>query len=136
MSLSTTPLDLTFHRLREVRQVLLDLHKALLESERVGYEREFGKIQNRGEFFQLVVSHDWFNWLRAISQLIVKIDETVSSKEPMTLCQAESLLQQTYRLMQPNDEGSIMEQKYHAAIQREMMIAQMHQKLSNLLQNL
>lgn len=135
MSLSTTPLDLTFHRLREVRQVLLDLHKALLESERIGYEREFGAIRNRGEFFQLVVSHDWFNWLRVISQLIVKIDETVSSKEPMTLSQAELLLEQTQQLMQPDGSGSEMEQKYHAAIQRETMIAQMHHQLLQLLEN-
>ncbi len=133
MSLSSAPLDLTFRRLRESRQALLELHKALLESERQGYERQFGTIQSKGEYFQLVVSHDWFNWLRVISQLIVKIDEAVSSKEPMTLSQADDLLQHTRRLMKPNVNGNEMEQKYYAAIQREVDIAILHHKLSKLL---
>jgi hypothetical protein len=131
---SSAPLDITFHRLREVRQALLELHKALLESERDGYERQFGTIRSKGEYFQLVVSHDWFNWLRVISQLIVKIDETVSSKEPMTLSQADALLQDTRHLMSPNLNGTEMEQKYYAAIQREADIAIMHHKLSKLLE--
>ena len=54
---------------------LLRLHKALLDSERVSYERVHGRIETNGAFFQLVLGDAWFAWLRPLSQLMVKIDE-------------------------------------------------------------
>ena len=55
--------ELTRQRLTDLRQGLLRLHKNLLESERVAYERVVGRIDSRGELFQLVVSDPWFAWL-------------------------------------------------------------------------
>ncbi|HQV47302.1 MAG TPA: hypothetical protein PL109_12760, partial [Nitrospira sp.] len=60
---------------------LLRLHKALLDSERVSYERVHGRIETNGAFFQLVLGDAWFAWLRPLSQLMVKIDELSEEKE-------------------------------------------------------
>jgi hypothetical protein len=133
MSLTHPPLDDTFQRLREVRLLLLNLHKALLDSERVSYEQIFGPIQSRGEFFQLVIGHDWFNWLRPISQFIVQIDEAIAGKEPLTLSKADELLEDARQLMQPSEVGSPLEQHYYQAIQRDPDIASMHGQLTQLL---
>ena len=44
----------------QLRLALLRLHKALLDDERVSYERVYGRISTNGEFLQLVLGHAWF----------------------------------------------------------------------------
>lgn len=125
--------DPAFQRLRELRGMLLRLHKALLESERVVYEQFHGRIQSSNEFFQLVIGHEWFSWLRPISQFIVQIDELLSSKEPVSSEQANQLLEQAKTLLQPAKEGTTLEKRYYRAIQRDPDIALMHAEVSQLL---
>ena len=131
---SSDSLEVTLQRLRDVRNILLRLHKALLESERVVYEQFHGRIQSKGEYFQLVLTHDWFSWLRSISQFIVEIDELLSSKEPIELDQASGLLEQAQNLMQPAEDGDTFGKRYYAAIQRDPDIALMNAQVSRLLE--
>lgn len=132
MSSSQPPLD-SFQRLRELRHLLLRLHRALLNSERVVYEQFYGRISSSGEFFRLVLEHDWFSWLRPISQFIVQIDEVLSSKEPVPLQMAVSLLEQAQTLLQPVENGTTLEKRYYRAIQRDPEIALMHSEVTRLL---
>src|SRR5437762_188097 len=69
--------DTTLARLQleAVRRPLLRLHKALLDAERMAYEKEHGRIQGGGALLQLVIADPWFAWLRPMSGLIVMIDE-------------------------------------------------------------
>ena len=133
MSSSNPSLDLPFQRLRGVRTALLRLHKALLDSEKVVYEQVHGRIQSKGEFFQLVIQDEWFSWLRPFSQFIVQIDEALSTKEPITLDRANELLDEARSLVSPAEEGTHREQRYYQAIQRDPDIAFMHAELSSLL---
>ena len=133
MSSSDSSLEATLQRLRELRSVLLRLHKALLESERVVYEQFHGRIQSKGEFFRLVIDHEWFSWLRPISQFIVQIDELLSSKEPVPLDKASALLDQARELIQPAQEGTSLQKRYYRALQRDPDIALMHAEVSKLL---
>ncbi len=133
MSSSDSSLDIPFQRLREVRTALLRLHKALLESERIVYEQSHGRIRSKGEFFQLVIGDEWFSWLRPFSQLIVKIDEALDAKEePMTLNQANQLLEEAKMLLQASETGTMSEKRYYQAIQRDPDIAFMHAETSQL----
>ena len=66
-------------RLRQVRDHLLDLHKALLDAERTRFEREHGRVASSGQWLQLVLGHEQFAWLRPFSGLIVRIDEWLAS---------------------------------------------------------
>ena len=133
MSSANPPLDFPFQRLREVRAALLRLHKALLNSERDSYERLHGRIQSKGEFFQLVIQDEWFSWLRPFSQFIVQIDEALSAKEPITLDRANELLTEVRTLISPAEEGTMQQQRYFQAIQRDPDIALMHADVSRLL---
>lgn len=133
MSASNSSLDLTLKRLRAVRSVLLRLHKALLDSERTLYEQVYGPISTKGEFFRLVIDHEWFSWLRHISQFIVQIDQSLSSKEPITEGQANQLLETARQLLKPSSQGTPLEQRYYHAIQRDPDIALMHAEISDLL---
>ncbi|XWK86197.1 MAG: hypothetical protein U7127_18480 [Phormidium sp.] len=131
---STDPLlNSTLQHLRELRQTLLRLHKALLDSERVEYEQFHGRIKSSNEFFQLVIGDEWFSWLRPISQFIIQIDEFLGSKEPVTLNEANQLLEQARVLIQPCAEGTLLEKQYFRAIQRDPDIAFMNAEVTKML---
>jgi hypothetical protein len=67
-TLDTTSLD-------RLRSALLGLHKALLDAQRIRYEREHGRIESRGELLELVLEDASFEWLRVLSALIARLDE-------------------------------------------------------------
>ncbi|AMW27370.1 MAG: hypothetical protein P5702_17195 [Limnospira sp. PMC 1291.21] len=133
MSSTQSPLNLPFKRLRQLRTGLLNLHKNLLESERITYEKCYGRIPSKGEFFRLVIGDDWFSWLRPFSQFIVKIDETLEEKEPVTLDQVNELLEEAKFLLRVDEQGTEREKRYYQAIQRDPNIALIHAEVSNIL---
>jgi hypothetical protein len=59
--------------LKDLRHGLLRLHKALLDSEQVTYERINGRVASSGQLLQLVMTDPWFAWLRPLSHLVVRI---------------------------------------------------------------
>jgi hypothetical protein len=133
MSSTDSLLELTILRLRAVRFAILRLHKTLLNSERVVYEQFYGRVSSKGEFFRLVIEHEWFSWLRPISQFIIQIDDVLNAKEPLTLEQVNALLDQARVLLNPAKEGNTIEKRYYQAIQRDPDIALMHAEVAKLL---
>lgn len=134
-TMSTPPSD-NFQRLQQVRHKILSLHKALLDSQRALYEQTHGPIKNSGEYFQLVVNHDSFSWLRPISQFIVQIDEFLNPKEPHSDPQdGAAILLEKARLMLKPAEVSVtpLGENYFQAIQRDPNIALMHADVARLL---
>jgi hypothetical protein len=65
---------------QELRHSVLDLHKVLLDAQRIRYEREHGRIATSGEFLGLVLEHPAFAWLRTLSALIARIDEWIEEQ--------------------------------------------------------
>jgi len=106
-------------RLEQLRGPLLTLHKALVESERVEYEKTIGKIQSPNHFLQLLTTDPWFAWLSPLSQLIVSIDEVLDAKETVTAATIDALLKQTVQLLKPSETGSGFARHYHEAVQRD-----------------
>ena len=62
-------------RLSALREALLHLHKALLESERISYEAAFGHISSPYQFLHLATKSPWFAWLAPVTRLIATTDE-------------------------------------------------------------
>ena len=58
----------------QLRRAVLELHKALMDAQRIRYERLHGRIATNGEFLGLVLEHPQFAWLRALSALIARLD--------------------------------------------------------------
>lgn len=133
MSANNPSLESSVQRLRTVRSRLLQLHQALLEFERGLYEKSYGPIRSRGEYFQLVISHDWFSWLRPISQYIVQVDESLEAKEPITHDQVSRLLTEACQMLRPVEEGTTLQRRYFDAIQCDPDIAFMHAELAQIL---
>jgi hypothetical protein len=61
--------------LDKLREALLHLHKALLDAQRIRYERDHGRVESPGELLELVLEDPSFEWLRVLSALIARLDE-------------------------------------------------------------
>ncbi|MDR3457216.1 MAG: hypothetical protein P4N60_07200 [Verrucomicrobiae bacterium] len=105
--------------LAQLREALLQLHKALVESERHSYEQNLGNITSPGHFLQLLTTDPWFAWLHPVSELIVAIDEALDAKQPLTRPDAEVLLKQVRTLLVATETGEGFSRHYYDALQRD-----------------
>lgn len=113
-------------RLAAAHDRLLRIHKELIDHERRRYERTHGRVNSPGELFQLLISDPFFDWLRSLSQLIVAIDEYVSSKDPVEPAAGEALLAQAHELLTPSDTGTPFQREYQRALQESPDVAMIH----------
>ena len=117
-------------RLQELHSALLKLHKALLDSEKIVYEKNVGPIKSPNHFFQLLTNDPYFAWLRPISQLIVAIDETLDEKEPLTNDSVDSLMRQSVFLLVPAQSTGEFAERYVAALQRDPRVILAHAQVA------
>ena len=106
-------------RLQQLRNALLDLHKTLVDAERVSYEKTIGPIKSPNHFLQLLTGDPWFAWLQPLSQLIVAMDEALEEKEPLTDAGVEALVNQTRLLLVATETGEGFSRHYDDALQRD-----------------
>ena len=91
----------TPNQLRTVRDHLLTLHKALLDSERAKYEKAYGPVRSPGEMLQLVLGNEHFAWLRPYSGLIVRIDEWLAADDDALAAEADAFWDEATALTTP-----------------------------------
>lgn len=118
--------------LPQLREALIDLHKSLIDSERVSYEQNIGTIPSPNHFLQLLTRDPWFAWLQPVSQLIVAIDEALDEKEPLTPATAAALVDKTRRLLVATEEGEGFSKHYFDALQRDPNVVLAHAAVANL----
>jgi hypothetical protein len=116
----------TLHKLTNMRQPLLRLHKTLLELEREAYERAHGRIDNSYKVLQLVMHDPWFAWLHSLSELMVQIDEMLDAKEPVNESEAIAVIEQTRVLLTPSEFGSGFQKKYFSSLQQSPDVVLAH----------
>lgn len=118
-------------RLAELRPALLDLHKTLLDWQRSEYEREHGR-QSGSEMLQLLLSHPQFEWLRAISALVVRIDEELEA-DASPPGELEALVDTIRATIAVRDVLSPFGQRYEAALQDSPDAIFAHKRVTTLL---
>jgi hypothetical protein len=116
-----------------VFHALLRLHKALLDNERVSYERVNGRIPSNGAFLQLVLNDSWFAWLRPLSQLMTTLDELNEEEDPSTVEDISALLASAQKLLMSTEEGEGFGRHYHDALQRSPDVVLEHAAVRALL---
>jgi hypothetical protein len=119
-------------RLADLSKGLTHLHKTLIESEKVGYEGSFGKIETSGEFLQLLMNDPWFAWLHPVSELIAAADEALDDKTPVTAALANTFYQQAHHLLSPTEAGEGFGRHYYDALQRDPEVVLSHAIISRL----
>lgn len=130
MELPQAAPDAARQRLTELRQNLLTLHKALLDSERTSYELVHGTIASPAAFLQLLINDNWFAWLRPVTTLLVQIDEALAAKNPpATEREFERLIEDTRALLSPSREANGFWKRYAGVVQRDPGVAVLHEQL-------
>jgi len=66
--------EIKVRELKTARGKLLDFHKILIDREKREIERKSGGV-TAGQFLNLLMNDERFEWLRTISRLVVRIDE-------------------------------------------------------------
>ena len=114
-------------KLENISQVLLRLHKALLEDERIIYEMEHGQVTSPHALFQLVLSHPQFSWLGKFSSLIVLIDEAASVRRPAPEATSQNLLAEARALLvlEAGEESFVVQ--FQNAINRSTQVKDLYE---------
>jgi hypothetical protein len=127
--------DRAIDQLKQARIQLLRLHKALLDAEKNTYEITHGPIASNMEFFNLVLNHEWFQWLRPMSGLIAEVDEAIGNKKaPIAPHHAVTYLERAYMLIVVDPTGAYHAVKYYEAIERDPDVARLHVELVEIFQ--
>jgi len=120
-------------RLQHLRDALLNLHKTLVDAERVTYEQTVGPIPSPNQFLQLLTRDPWFAWLQPFSQLIVAMDEAQEEKEPLTDAIVDALENQARLLLVATESGEGFSKHYDDALQRDPDVVLAHAEVAKLI---
>lgn len=119
-------------KLKNARNILLKLHKSLLDLEREMYEGIHGKL-TPVQFVNLLMEDEDFAWLRKFSTLIVEIDEMFASKEGIEVGMIEANLLKVTELVEMREPDEYFRAKYQFSIQRDPDAAGLHSQLRTLM---
>ena len=114
----------------ELRRLLLQLHKTLIDWQRRDYETTRGRLQTT-QLLQVIFNDPAFAWLRTMSGLIVRIDEALEVKPP-DVSETGPLVAAARELIAP-ESGSFYASRYHAALQELPEAVLAHRDLVQLL---
>jgi hypothetical protein len=118
--------------LRYARNILLSLHKSLIDFERVGYERVHGRM-TPGQFLNALLEDEYFAWLRKFSMLIVEIDEMFDLKDGIADEAIVLNLSKIRELLGMSGADEAFRTKYQNALQNDAAAAESHARLEGLL---
>jgi catechol 2,3-dioxygenase len=122
--------------LRNLRTRLLHLHKVLLDDARATNELDRGRVTSNATLLQLVINDPWFAWLHALSELVVRIDQTVEHETPATMADAAALVEQVEQLLAASETGDGFARRYYEALQRQPAVVLAHADVRRVLKSL
>ena len=118
----------------DLRKSLLHLHKTLLDWERSAYERIHGRA-SASELLKVIVEDPQFAWLRPISELIVRIDETVDKEGEETPAEVGALVARARAVVAADEASPPNAQRYYAALQEHPDAVLAHRAVTKVLKD-
>jgi hypothetical protein len=117
-----------------LRTALLELHRELLEAQRIQAERFSGRM-SAGEVLQAAAEDLRFDWLRALSELIGDLDEAAAAvaDEPEGVA---GVVAQARELLAPPDPASTFGARYLQALQDHPGVVLAHRSVTAALDRL
>jgi hypothetical protein len=116
-----------------LRNLLLEQHKLLLDRERAEYEKLHGVISGPGPFLALALNDPHFAWLKQLSTMVVEIDEALSRRSTADQPAADALLSQARELMRPREDGNDFQARYYRAVQESPDVVILQCRIEKLL---
>jgi catechol 2,3-dioxygenase len=123
-------------QLGELRTRLLNLHKALLDDAKANYEMDRGSVGSSANLLQLVINDPWFAWLHSVSELVVRIDETLTPDSPATDADGIALAEQVEKLLTASENGEGFQRRYYEALQRQPAVVLAHAEVRRTLKSM
>lgn len=118
--------------LKNGRDLLLKLHKTLLDHERAIYEGANG-AQTPTQFLNILLEDPDFSWLRKFSTLIVEVDEMFAQKDGYQDETVDVLVDKLKDLVSMKDEDEAFRARYQSALQLDLDAAARQGALKDLL---
>lgn len=119
-------------RVRDARNLLLKLHKNLVDHERAIWEGINGQA-TAAQFLNVLLEDEDFSWLRKFSTLIVDIDEMFAQKDGVSSEAVDLHLGKLRDLVSMKDEDEAFKAKYQSALQQDLDAAARQGDLKSLL---
>ena len=127
------PRTAQWERLRDVRDHLLRLHKAIIVSERARYEAAHGPVANEVALFHLVSGDPFFAWLRPMTVLIVGIDERLDGQDAVGDEDLRTMGAEVRSVLVSTEQGNEFRRNYQRLLQDEPHIVVDHGRVMRLL---
>ena len=123
-----------------MRRALLELHRALVESERREYERGRGRMTDRA-FLEALIGAPELAWLNPLTSLIVRLEEALEENAPENATEnatgnapentargaaVADCVAEIRKLLRPNAGGYGFQRKYAEAMQRSPEVVVAH----------
>jgi len=115
-------------RVEALRHTLLELHKSMLDAQRIEYERSHGRIETSGEFLGLVLNHPEFEWIRALSALIAQLDEWAEEIETASQAEFDGIVDALRALIRPEGSNPAFTARYWHMVENEPGVTVAHVK--------
>jgi hypothetical protein len=119
-------------QVEEVRHAMLELHRRLIDAQRIQYEKVHGRVATANEFLGLVLEHRDFEWIRALSALVAQLDEW-REDEHADPKQLQAIVDTLRRLIQPQGANLSFSKKYWEMVEGTPEVLIDHVKLTRLL---
>jgi len=120
--------------LKAGRDLMLGLHKSLMDRERAAYEVLHGRA-TAGQFLQALIEDPQLAWLRHFSILIVEIDETFAQKDGYGEEAVEAHLERMREIIFLTGGDEAFSERYQIGLQRNIEAAAIHGRLKQLLRD-
>ena len=119
----------------DLRKSLLNLHKTLLDWERAAYERIHGRT-SPGNLLTALMNDPQFAWLRPLSELIVRIDESleIDALEGPEV-DVDAIFSLAASAIAADETGSPEAQRPHQAMQEYPDAVFAHRAVTNVLRS-
>jgi hypothetical protein len=119
--------------LKNSRNLLLKLHKSMVDLEREMYEGVHGP-QTATEFLNLLLEDADLSYLRKFSMLIVEIDEMFAIKDGLQADMVDANMVKVRELVAMTESDEYFKAKYQFALQSDPDAAALHSELKVLVE--
>jgi hypothetical protein len=112
------------------------LHRTLVGSVQIGFEKLHGRVQGRGQLLSLLLNDPLFAWLRPMSQLITELDELVDGNTPIGRASLSAIRSRVTRFISEDSENAEFAASYLTLLQSDPDVVIAHAALQKQLAQL
>jgi redox-sensitive bicupin YhaK (pirin superfamily) len=105
---------------------LRQLHRTLLDAERLDYERSFGRIGSDFYLLQLAAEDPQFAWLRALSSVMLDVDARAANGDPFSAAEMRVLATRIRALLLDGEKMTPFQHRYQRALQEHPPVIMAH----------